>query len=189
MRDADLSGARLTRVDLSDATVEGARWHRASLIDVTGTLPHLPGAAVVPGQPVEVEFAPAGIGVPYGYRFDTSRLPEPIAYSPDGAMIAVGNEDGGVLLCAGGTPVRTLQGHRGRVYAVGFAGDLLATGASDGVVLLWDTLTGEPVRKLVGHPDGVWPLRLDPSGELVAGGGGDGVVRVWRPPPGGWRTS
>ncbi|MEV4171502.1 TIR domain-containing protein [Nonomuraea sp. NPDC049709] len=179
LRGADLSGARLAQVDLSDAALEGARWHRASLINVTGTLPHLPGAAVVPGQPVEVEFAPAGIGVPYGYHFQTSRLPEPIAYSPDGATIAIGNEDGGVLLCVGGAPVRTLQGHRGRVYAVTFAGGLLATGASDGAVRLWDALTGEPLRRLAGHPDGVWPVRLDASGELVAAGGGDGVVRVW----------
>ncbi|NUT11479.1 MAG: NACHT domain-containing protein, partial [Nonomuraea sp.] len=176
---ADLSGARLAQVDLSDAAVEGARWHRASLINVTGTLPHLPGAAVVPGHPVEVEFAPAGIGVPYGYHFQTSRLPEPIAYSPDGATIAIGNEDGGVLLCVGGSPVRTLQGHRGRVYAVAFAGDVLATGASDGSVLLWDSLTGERLRTLTGHPDGVWPLRLSDSGDLVVAGGGDGVVRVW----------
>ncbi|MEV0820494.1 TIR domain-containing protein [Nonomuraea rubra] len=179
LRGADLSGARLAQVDLSDADVEGARWHRASLIDVTGTLPHLPGAAVVPGQPVEVQFAPAAIGVPYGYHFQTSRLPEPIDYSPDGATIAVGNEDGGVLLCTGGAPVRTLQGHRGRVYAVRFAGDLLATGAADGYVLLWDALSGELLRRLEGHPGGVWPLRLSPSGDLVAAGGGDGVVRVW----------
>ncbi|GAA3207627.1 WD40 domain-containing protein [Nonomuraea helvata] len=176
---ADLSGARLAQVDLSDAAVEGARWHRASLINVTGTLPHLPGAAVVPGQPVEVEFAPAGIGVPYGYHFRTSRLPEPIAYSPDGATIAIGNEDGGVLLCVGGAPVRTLQGHHGRVFAVTFAGDLLATGASDGTLVLWDALTGERLRRLTGHADGVWPVRLSPSGHLVAAGGGDGVVRVW----------
>ncbi|AQZ64728.1 High-affnity carbon uptake protein Hat/HatR [[Actinomadura] parvosata subsp. kistnae] len=179
LRGADLSGARLAQADLSDAALDGARWHRASLINVTGTLPRLPGAAVVPGQPVEVQFAPAGIGVPYGYHFQTSRLPEPIAYSPDGATIAVGNEDGGVLLCVGGAPVRTLQGHRGRVYAVAFAGDLLATGASDGVVLLWDALSGELLRRLECHPGGVWPVRLSPSGELVAAGGGDGVVRVW----------
>ncbi|MEV0619888.1 TIR domain-containing protein [Nonomuraea sp. NPDC050404] len=179
LRDADLSGARLAQADLSDAALDGARWHRATLINVTGTLPHLAGAAVVPGQPVEVEFAPAGIGVPYGYHFRTSRLPEPIAYSPDGATIAIGNEDGGVLLCVGGAPVRTLQGHRGRVYAVEFGGGLLVTGASDGVVALWDAVTGEPLHRLTGHPDGVWPIRLSPSGELVAAGGGDGVVRVW----------
>ncbi|WP_043638857.1 TIR domain-containing protein [Nonomuraea candida] len=179
LRDADLSGARLARADLSDAALDGARWHRASLINVTGTLPHLPGAAVVPGQPVEVEFAPAGIGVPYGYHFRTSRLPEPIAYSPDGATIAIGNEDGGVLLCVAGAPVRTLQGHRGRVYAVTFGGDLLVTGAADGMVVVWNAVTGEPLHRLTGHPDGVWPVRLSPSADLVAAGGGDGVVRVW----------
>jgi WD40 repeat protein len=176
---ADLSGARLAQVDMSDVAIEGARWHRASLINVTGTLPHLPGAAVVPGQPVEVEFAPAAIGVPYGYHFQLSRLPEPIAYSPDGAGIAIGSEDGGVLLCAGGAPVRTLHGHQGRVYAVTFAGGVLATGASDGTVLLRDALTGERLHTLRGHADGVWPVRLSPAGDLVAAGGGDGVVRVW----------
>ncbi|WP_240197504.1 pentapeptide repeat-containing protein [Nonomuraea lactucae] len=176
---ADLSGARLAEADLSDVSVEGARWHRATLINVTGTLPHLPGAAVVPGQPVEVQLAPAAIGVPYGYHFQTSRLPEPLAYSPDGGTIAIGSEDGGVLLCVGGSPARTLHGHRGRVYAVSFAGDLLATGASDGAVLLWNALTGEPLRRLTGHSDGVWPVRLSAGGELAAAGGGDGVVRVW----------
>ncbi|WP_049563633.1 TIR domain-containing protein [Nonomuraea sp. SBT364] len=180
LRGADLSGARLARSDLSDAAVEGARWHRAALINVTGTLPHLPGAAVAPGQPVEIQLAPAAIGVPYGYHFQTSRLPEPIAYSPDGSTLAIGNEDGDVLLCAGGLPVRTLHGHGGRVYAVSFAGDVLATGASDGTVRIWDSLTGEPLRELAGDPDGVWPLRLDPAGELVAAGGGDGVVRIWK---------
>lgn len=176
---ADLSGARLARTDLSDVSAEGARWHRATLINVTGTPPHLPGAAVVPGHPVETQLAPAAIGVPYGYNFHTSRLPEPIAYSPDGSTIAIGNEDGGVLLCVGGLPVRTLQGHTGRVYSVSFAGDLLATGASDGLVMLWDPLTGVRLRALTGHRDGVWPVRFSPSGELLAAGGGDGVVRVW----------
>ncbi|GAA0924005.1 hypothetical protein GCM10009560_24220 [Nonomuraea longicatena] len=176
---ADLSGARLARADLSDVAADGARWNRAALINVTGLPAHLPGAAVVPGQPVEVQLAPAAIGVPYGYHFQTTRLPEPVAYSPDGTTLAIGNQDGGVLLCVGDRPVRTLQGHRGRVYYVGFAGDLLATGASDGRVLLWDSLSGELLRELDGHADGVWPVRLSPDGTQLAAGGGDGVVRVF----------
>ncbi|MFD1937690.1 TIR domain-containing protein [Nonomuraea mangrovi] len=179
LRGADLSGARLYGADLSDTAVEGSRWHRAALINVKGTLPALRGAATVPGDPVEVELAPAAIGVPYGYHFQTSRLPEPIAYSPSGALLAVGNEDGGVLLLAGGLPVRTLQGHSGRVYAVAFSGDLLASGASDGTVVLWDPLTGERLHTLRGHADGVWPVRFSPAGDLIAAGGGDGDVRIW----------
>ena len=81
--------------------------------------------------------------------------------------------------------MRTLQGHAGRVYAVSFAAELLATGASDGLVVLWDPLTGERLRELRGHPDGVWPVRLSPSGELLAAGGGDGVIRVWDTATGG----
>ncbi|MBB5077240.1 WD40 domain-containing protein [Nonomuraea endophytica] len=179
---ADLSGARLAKTDLSDVAAEGTRWHRASLINVTGTLPpmsELHGAAVVPGHPVEVHLAPAGIGVPYGFHFQTTRLPEPVAYSPDGSTLAIGNQDGGVLLCVDGQPVRTLQEHTGRVYAVTFAGDVLATGASDGQVLLWDALTGELRHRRVGHPDGVWPLRLSPDGALVAAGDADGVIHLW----------
>ncbi|MGW4472046.1 TIR domain-containing protein [Nonomuraea sp. NPDC004354] len=179
LRGADLSGARLFGTDLSDVSVEGSRWHRAALINTKGTLPPLRGAAVVPGDPVEVELAPAAIGVPYGYHFQTSRLPEPIAYSPSGALLAVGNEDGGVLLSTGGLPVRTLQGHSGRVYAVAFSDDLLATGASDGTVVLWDPLTGRPLHTLRGHADGVWPVRFSPAGDLIVAGGGDGVVRIW----------
>ncbi|MFI6497673.1 TIR domain-containing protein [Nonomuraea typhae] len=179
---ADLSGARLARTDLSDVSATGARWHRASLINVTGTLPPLPelrGAAVVPGHPVEVQLAPAGIGVPYGFHFQTTRLPEPVAYTPDGTTLAIGNQDGGVLLCVDGRPVRTLQEHTGRVYAVTSAGDLLATGASDGQLLLWDGLTGELRHRFAVHPDGVWPVRLAPDGSLVAGGDAEGVIRVW----------
>ena len=37
-----------------------------------------------------------------------------------------------------GCPLRTLQGHRGRVFAVVHARDVLVTGSSDGTVRLWD---------------------------------------------------
>ncbi|MEU6997831.1 TIR domain-containing protein [Nonomuraea sp. NPDC046570] len=183
LRGADFSQARLARADLSDAAFEGSRWDRAAVIAATGAPPTLPGAAVVPGQRVEPQLAPAALGVPYGYHFQTSRLPEPVAYSPDGGVLAIGGEDGGVLLCdsAAGLPIRTLQGHRGRVYAVTFSpgGDLLATGSSDGTVRLWDPSDGRLLHVLRGHPDGVWPVLFSPDGTLVAAGGGDGVVRLW----------
>ncbi|MET8334872.1 NACHT and WD40 repeat domain-containing protein [Streptosporangium canum] len=186
LRGADLTRARLARADLRDVALAGSRWQRAALIDVTGTVagvPELRGAAIAPGQPVEAQLAPAAIGVPYGYHFQTSRLPEPVAYSPDGETLVVGSDDGGVLLCDSttGLPVRNLQGHRGRVYSVTFSrsGDLLATGASDGTVRLWDPVAASASHVLAGHRDGVWPVLFSPTGRLIAAGGADGTVRIW----------
>ncbi len=188
LRGADLTRARMARADLRGAALADSRWVRAALIDVTADAgladaAELHGAAITPGQPVEVELAPAAIGVPYGFHPQTSRLPEPVAYSGDGGLLAIGNDDGGVLICdsISGLPIRTLHGHRGRVYAVAFGpGDgVLATGSSDGTVRLWDPATGECLRVLDGHRGGVWPMALSPRGGLLATGDGDGVLRLW----------
>ncbi|MCW2914444.1 MAG: repeat protein-like protein [Actinomycetia bacterium] len=188
LRGADLSRARLARTDLRDVAAEGSRWTQAALIDVTASTrltgaPELRDAAVVPGRPIEVQLAPSAVGVPYGFHFQTSRLPEPVAYSPDGGTVAIGSEDGGVLICDAetGRPLRTLHGHRDRTYAVvyGPPGAPLATGSGDGTVRLWDTATGLCTHTLRVHPDGVWPLLLSRDGSLVAAGAADGVIRVW----------
>lgn len=194
LRGADLTRARMARADLHGVTLAGSRWARAALVDVSAdpglaTEPELHGAAVTPPQPVQVELAPAAVGVPYGFSFQTSRnlqtsrLPEPMAYSRDGGLLALGGEDGGVLICdtTSGRPVRTLHGHNGRVYATVFGGGdkLLATGSSDGTVRLWDPATGGCLRVLDGHHDGVWPMVLSPDSGLVVTGDGDGVLRIW----------
>ncbi|GII54047.1 hypothetical protein Pth03_24360 [Planotetraspora thailandica] len=182
LRGADLTRARLARADLRDIAIERSRWDRAALLHATGVphdAPELRGAAIAPGRPVTAELAPALVGVPYGYHFQSSRLPEPVAYSRDGGMVAVGSEDGGVLVCDSvtGSPLRTLQGHRGRVYKVVYGDAGLITGAADGTVRVWDPATGAQLRVLHGHPDGVWPVAS--SGDLIAAGGADGVMRVW----------
>ncbi|MFE4328258.1 TIR domain-containing protein [Streptomyces sp. NPDC056831] len=183
---ADLTGSRLTRAELTDAELTGSRWHRAALIapildDAVRRAPELRAAAIAPGMPVEAGYRPSAVGVPYGFDMRTSRLPEPIAYSPDGELLAVGSEDGGVLICGAdtGRALRTLQGHSGRVYAVKFAGDTIATGGSDGTVRLWDPVSGACRHRLDVHPEGVWPLALDPEGTLVATGDREGLVTVW----------
>ncbi|WP_232835554.1 TIR domain-containing protein [Actinocorallia populi] len=183
---ADLSRARLVRADLRDAVLGGSRWTRAAVIETAGAATRraeLRGAALVPGSDVEAQFSPSAIGVPYGFHFQSSRLPSPAAYSPDGATVALGGEDGAVLLCDSrtGLPLRTLQGHRDRAYAVLYAGeDLLVTGAADGTLRLWDTATGRQRHAVDVHPDGVWPVVADAGGALVAAGDATGTVRIWR---------
>lgn len=187
LRGANLTRSRLAHTDLRDAAIAGSRWTRAMLINVTASdrmlhAPELRDAAVVPGSPIEAQLAPPAVGVPYGFSAATSRLPEPIAYSPDGQAFAVGSEDGGVLVCeaSSGRPLRTLQGHRDRAYALTFGGDsLLATGSADGYIRIWDTASGGCLHTLDVHPDGVWPLLFNKSGSLLAAGAADGVLRVW----------
>ncbi|MCX5201850.1 TIR domain-containing protein [Streptomyces sp. NBC_00237] len=183
---ADLSRARLTRARIADVRLSGSRWVRAALIDAeldeqVRAAAELKWAAIAPGMPVEAGFRPSAVGVPYGFDMRTSRLPEPIAYSPDGELLAVGSEDGGVLLCGtdNGLALRTLQGHVGRVYAVKFRPDTIATGGSDGTVRLWDPVTGRCRHRLDVHPGGVWPVSLDTEGTLLATGDREGLVTVW----------
>jgi len=186
LTNADLSRARLGRADLTDATLTGSRWRLASLIHVAG-LPRdaaeLRGAAIVPDQEVVTVFAPAEISVRHGFHPGLGRLPQSIAYSRDGGTLAIGSDDGGVLVCetADGRPVRNLQGHRGRVFAVTYGPDdrLLVTGASDGDVRIWDAASGRCLHVLEGHEEWAWPVVIDPTGEVVASGDRTGLLRLW----------
>ncbi len=180
---ADLTRARLSRADLTGATVTGSRWNRAALIDATGVpdAPELRNAAVAPGCPVETEFAPASIGVRHGFDAGMGRLPQVLDYSRDGDMLAIGSDDGGVLICdtATGQPLRILQGHLGRVFSVTYGTDVLVTGSTDGTVRVWDTATGRCRHVLQGHARWPWPVVISPSGQELATGDADGVLRVW----------
>lgn len=180
---ADLTRARLARADLSGATVTGSRWTRAALIDATGVpdAPELLDAAITPSHPVETEFAPASIGVRHGFHEVMGRLPQVLDYSRDGDMLAIGSDDGGVLICdtTTGQPLRTLQGHLERVFSVTYGEDVLVTGSTDGTVRIWDTATGRCRHVLTGHKQWSWPVVISPSGEEVATGDADGVLRLW----------
>lgn len=179
---ADLSTARLAGADLTGARLDGSCWRRAAVVHARGLpgSPQLRGAAIAPGMAVHTELAPAGVGVRYGFHGAYGRLPQAVAYSPAGDLLAVGSQDGGVLVCdtTTGRPIRTLTGHGARVFAVAYSEDVLVSGSRDGTARVWDAYTGELRHVLAGHGDFTWPVVLDAAGQLVTGDS-SGALRVW----------
>ncbi|GIK64644.1 MAG: hypothetical protein BroJett018_24380 [Chloroflexota bacterium] len=74
-----------------------------------------------------------------------------------------------------------LMGHEGQVYDAVFSpdGKTIATGGADGVIILWDTATGELDQRLEGHTATVTSLDFSSDGRWLLSGSIDRSVRLW----------
>jgi WD40 repeat protein len=131
-----------------------------------------------------------------------------VAFSPDGQLLAAGNENGRVRLwTVGGRLVRVLDGHQGPVWSLSFApdGKTLATAGQDGTARLWELATGKERARLRGHRGrsgfgfrpgevafahngdtlrghrgSVFAVAFAPDGATLATGGSDGRALLWK---------
>jgi WD40 repeat protein len=105
------------------------------------------------------------------------------ALAPDATRFVVAGLEGGTASIRDltGKKLVSLSGHRGEVFAVGYApnGRLVATGGADGTARLWNAATGDLVHVLRAHRGGVFATRFSADGTRLATLGGDRAVRVW----------
>jgi WD40 repeat protein len=80
-----------------------------------------------------------------------------------------------------GKLIRTLQGHKGRVYSIDFSpnSQLLASASQDGTIKVWNTRNGNQIGNLVGHRGAIYSVSFSPDGENIASGGDDNTVKLW----------
>ena len=106
-----------------------------------------------------------------------------VAYSPDGALLAVASSIGIWLYDANsGAEVYLLSGHTRPVFSVAFSpdGSALASSAvaGDNTVRLWDIRTGDPLKIFEGHANHITSVAFSPDGLTLAAGDGKNI-RLW----------
>ncbi|MBX7245734.1 MAG: protein kinase [Candidatus Sumerlaeaceae bacterium] len=104
-------------------------------------------------------------------------------FSPSSHILAVGCDDGQLLLFDGdsGKRVITAKPHSTRVLSIAFTRDgrLFATGSADSTAKIIDSETGNIICNCVGHEDFILGLTFSPDGQRLATSGHDDKVILW----------
>ena len=58
-------------------------------------------------------------------------------------------------------------------------GQTLASGSDDHTVRLWDVTSGQCLKILQGHTNGVWSVAFSPDGQTLASGSQDETIKLW----------
>jgi WD40 repeat protein len=114
-----------------------------------------------------------------GNPFNLNRDVHPMALSPDGRVLALGDYDTPTLLVldmVAGEPISPpLSAHSAGLRSIAFGpdGTMLATGSRDGTLILWDTETWEPIHSTPFDlfEAGVSALAFNPDGDTLVVGG------------------
>ncbi len=107
-----------------------------------------------------------------------------LAFSPDGAYLAVGGDETPTLWqVSDGAMIRSFIGHTSSVKDLSFSrdGTRLASAGSDRTIKLWRVSDGTLIRTLSGHETDVKSVAFSPDGAILASGGAApaATLRLW----------
>src|SRR5205807_4687312 len=115
----------------------------------------------------------------------------PVAFSPDGKLLAVGDRQGQILLrdVAAQQEFKTAEPEGGRgasIDCLAFSRDgrLLVAGVGEDIIL-WDVIRRAEALRWRGHRRTISSVALTPDGKSLITGSDDKTVKVWnlsRPP-------
>ncbi|KAJ7845798.1 WD40-repeat-containing domain protein [Mycena leptocephala] len=108
---------------------------------------------------------------------------ESLAFSPDGMHVVSGSADKTVRIwdATTGAALVRMEGHTGRVMSVAFSPDgaRVVSGSNDKTVRIWDAMTGAELGRIEGHTGWVTSVAFSPDSTRVVSGSNDETVRIW----------
>lgn len=107
---------------------------------------------------------------------------ESLAFSPDGATLAIGDEEGAITLwdVFNGRELKSLKGHSFPAVSVAFSpdGKTIASGSVDKTIKLWSA-SAWGLKVLEGHTEPVQTVAFSPDGKTLASGSEDKTIKLW----------